>query len=362
MHRATPVNTSFRSYVAGGARCLIDKADDTQEMQEAKASFMKAEVREKVECPQNYGFTSLVVEAEKGDDGQIDKCSEGFSQFMGGNRTFPVVEVMDDRRFRLRNFKEGEAAVYDDQQQKVHIQRNRIFTRSQYKIEMRVINDQSKMKGHGKDQEADRDQYPYPDPMPDHSRRWSTYVMDKDTITIERTDIDDAKDTDSKQQDQPESKDGACDKHIKMLSRVFLDKYHVHVLTPNISILWDEEKRMLVLNTEKTSITMQDKEDDQDSPKITIQTTNTSVTMQDKQDNADNPKITIMTPKASVTIDDKLQYIKSSTANTDVVLNEQIKKVQVGDKTASIPAAKLGSITSDGAVIVGNVCKKVLVI
>jgi hypothetical protein len=191
---------------------------------------------------------------------------------------------------------------------------------------MRVIKDQPKMEGHGKDKEADRDQ------EKDKSRRWSTYVMDKDTITIERTDIvNDDDDKDKKTQDEPEQ-------HIVMLSRVFLDKDHVHVLTPHISILWDEEKRKLVLNTEKTSISMEDKHNDAD------------------------PYIIIQTPAASVTIDDKEQYIKSSTANTDVLLDEKVKKVRVGDKTASIPAAMLGSVDSNGDIIVGKVAKKVLVI
>lgn len=325
MHRATPVNTSFRSYVAGGARCLIDKADDTQEMQECTASFMKAEVRKEIESPQNYGFTSYVVKAKKDKDGQIEDCAEGFVQFMGGNRTFPVVEVMDDRRYRLRNFKEGESALYDDQQQKVHIQRDRVYTRSQYKVEMRVINDQPKMEGHGKEQEADRDQ------QKDKSRRWSTYVMDKDTITIERTSIDDAGEKEAKTQDEPE-------KHLKMLSRVFLDKDTVHVLTPHISILWDEKNRKLVLNTEKTVITMEDKHDDKD------------------------PYINIQTPKASITLDDKEKYIKLSTPENDVVVDDNIKKVKVGDKTAKIPIAMLGSITADGAWIVGNVAKKAVTI
>ena len=34
MHRATPLNTSIRSYTAGGSRCVLGKADDTKLMQE----------------------------------------------------------------------------------------------------------------------------------------------------------------------------------------------------------------------------------------------------------------------------------------------------------------------------------------
>lgn len=305
MQRATPLDSSFRAYVSGGARGCTHEADDTKLLQEVKVNFMKNETRDKVERPQNYGFTGYFRKAEY-KNGQIEKCAEHFSHFMGGNRSFPVCEAVDDRRYRLRNFLEGETAVYDDQQQKVHIQRDRIYARSQYKVEMRVIKDQAKMEGHGKDKEADRDQ------QKDKSRRWSTMVMDKDTITIERTDITgDSDGSDAKTQDEAE-------KHIVMLSRVFLDAMHIHIFTPTISIQWDEEKRTLVLNTEKNTMTFDDK----------------------------NPE----------------KAIALHTPNLDVVLNEKMKQVQVGNTDAKIPAAMLGSIDSNGDVIVGKVAKKVVVI
>src|SRR6516225_7012139 len=98
MHRATPIQASFRGYRSGGARTVIDKADDSKLMQEMGGNFMKGETRQKVESPQNYGFTSVVMDADKGQDGQISGSAEGFISFMGGNRSFPVCTVMDDRR------------------------------------------------------------------------------------------------------------------------------------------------------------------------------------------------------------------------------------------------------------------------
>lgn len=338
MHRATPVNTSFRAYVSGGARCLIDKADDTQEMQECKATFMNNEVRKEIESPHSYGFTSLVVESEKDNEGKIDKCAEGFGQFMGGNRTFPVVEVMDDRRFRLKNFKEGESALYDDQQQKVHIQRECVYTRSQRKVEMRVIKDQKYMDGHGSDQSASRDQ------QKDKSRRWSTYVMDKDVITIERTDIINDKDDGSKDkhdQDEPEQ-------HIVMLSRVTLDKDHVHILTPHISVMWDEEKRKLILNTEKTSIEMSDEKGGSEKGIITVKTETTSIVMDD-----DAKKIEIKTFE-------KIGDVEI--IHTDIKMDDQKQRVYLGDETAQDDkrkAAMYGSIDSRGDKMVAKLCKKV---
>ena len=120
MHRSTPIQASFRGYTSGGARTIIDKADDSKLMQEMGGNFMKGETRQKVESPQNYGFTSVVMDADKGQDGQISGSAEGFISFMGGNRSFPVCTVMDDRRHRLKGLDKGDTAMYrtkDDKQQ-----------------------------------------------------------------------------------------------------------------------------------------------------------------------------------------------------------------------------------------------------
>jgi phage gp45-like len=120
MHRATPLDTSFRSYVAGGARSVIDQADDSKLMQEMGGNFMKGETRSAVESPQNYGFTSVVHDSDKDGDGNITGGAEGFVSFMGGNRSFPVCGVMDDRRHRLKKLDKGDVAMFrgkDDQQQ-----------------------------------------------------------------------------------------------------------------------------------------------------------------------------------------------------------------------------------------------------
>jgi hypothetical protein len=109
MHRATPLLTSFRSYIAGGARSVIDKVDDGKLMQEMGGNFLKGESRDKIESPQNYGFTSVVADAIKGVEGQIKQSAETFISFMGGNRSFPVSGNQDDRRHRLKNLAEDAA-------------------------------------------------------------------------------------------------------------------------------------------------------------------------------------------------------------------------------------------------------------
>lgn len=116
MHRSTGANSAQRAYSAGGSRSIIDKVDDGPLMQTMAGNAMKGESRKDVESPQNYGFTSVVADASKGKDGQIEQSAEGFMSYMGGNRAFPVCGVMDDRRHRLKGLGDdaakGSTAVY----------------------------------------------------------------------------------------------------------------------------------------------------------------------------------------------------------------------------------------------------------
>ena len=120
MHRATPANSSFRAYVAGGARSVVDKVDDGKLMQEMGGNFMKGEARQAIEAAQNYGFTSVTMDADKDKDGNITGSAETFISFIGGNRAFPAAGNIDDRRHRLKDLEKGDVAMFrtkDDQQQ-----------------------------------------------------------------------------------------------------------------------------------------------------------------------------------------------------------------------------------------------------
>jgi phage gp45-like len=121
MHRATPYDINFRGYSSGGCRTLIDTVNDKSLMQECtNPTGMKGEGWPSAEAPQNYGFTSVVMPADKGQDGQINGSAEGFMSFIGGNRNFPVCGVMDDRRHRLKGLDNGDVAMFrtkDDSQQ-----------------------------------------------------------------------------------------------------------------------------------------------------------------------------------------------------------------------------------------------------
>jgi phage gp45-like len=103
MHRATPLQTSFRAYTSGGARSAVHEIDDSKGMQLSKANGMKNETRENIESPQNYGFTSVCADGDQGDNGSLKDSAECILNYIGGNRSFPMATSMDDRRHRLLN-------------------------------------------------------------------------------------------------------------------------------------------------------------------------------------------------------------------------------------------------------------------
>jgi phage gp45-like len=92
-------------------------------MQESGGNFMKGETRDKVESPQNYGFSSVCMDGDKGQDGNVSMGPEAFIGFMGGNRSFPVCMVMDDRRHRLKELEKGDTAMFrtKDDRQQIHM-------------------------------------------------------------------------------------------------------------------------------------------------------------------------------------------------------------------------------------------------
>ena len=127
MHRQTPLTAGFVGYSGGGSRTLIHEVDDSTNMQQMKGSMMFGEAREKVESPQNYGFSSVVRPATKDKDGNVQDCAEGFMSYFGGNRTGSFCAVMDDRRYRPMGLKPGENAQYDDVGQMTLLRRTGVY-------------------------------------------------------------------------------------------------------------------------------------------------------------------------------------------------------------------------------------------
>jgi hypothetical protein len=129
MHRTTPLDAVFRAYTAGGARSVVHGVDDLKQMQEMAGTFMSHEARGAIESPQNYGFTSVVMDAIKSEIGKVVGSAETFISFMGGNRSFPVAGNMDDRRHRLMDLAKGELAMFGTQgmKQQMHFSQDGMF-------------------------------------------------------------------------------------------------------------------------------------------------------------------------------------------------------------------------------------------
>jgi len=153
MHRQNPLQQGFVGYSGSGARALVDEISDNPMMQEMKGSFLGGENREKIESPQNYGMTSVVMPAKKGKDGEIEECAEAYLQFLGGNRSFPVAMVMDDRRYRLKELKPGDVAFYDHQQQQFHFNKDGTFLTGldNKKIRMSLLKVEEEQQSGGKE-------------------------------------------------------------------------------------------------------------------------------------------------------------------------------------------------------------------
>lgn len=350
MQRQTPLDTSLTGFVAGGARGCVHKADDKPLMQEITVNFTKGEWRDQVEHPQNYGFTSFVREAVYDKDNQIDRCAEHFTWFMTGNRAFPVTGALDDRRYRLLNMEEGEAAVYDDQQQSIKLKRKEIQTRSQKRITLRLIKDEDQHK-----EDAERDQQKHKD------KPLSSMMFDKDTIEIVRTKDDGQLAAKSKEEDKPGT----------MLSRVFLtkgdekDKDKIIIETPSLHQTIDEKNKTyivrvpsgkIVSETETLSITIEETSG-------VKQITSKSETLSTVIDESDGvKKITSKSETLSITIDEINKTIRLKSANLGVTLHENSKWVVIGDGVQGYQAARIGSLTARGDVIVGRVATKVLVL
>ena len=97
------------------SRCVVDIVSDAFKMQRLQITVLDGETRDNVERFQEYGFTSVPFQG-----------AEGVMVSVGGNHDHGIVIAVDDRRYRLKGLANGEAALYDDQGQKVHLTRSGI--------------------------------------------------------------------------------------------------------------------------------------------------------------------------------------------------------------------------------------------
>jgi len=106
------------------SRAVIKVVNDAGGIQKLQIVGYDGELLEGVERFQEYGLTSV----PKGN-------AEAVATAVGGNRSHTIVIALDDRRFRLKNLKPGEVALYDDLGQKVHLKRDGIYVETPMKLE-----------------------------------------------------------------------------------------------------------------------------------------------------------------------------------------------------------------------------------
>ena len=97
------------------SRCVVALVNDAAKMQAMQVELLADEIMDNREHFQNYGFTSVPFAG-----------AEGLMLSVNGQRAHGVVINADDRRYRLKNLKSGEVAVYDDLGNVIKLGRNAI--------------------------------------------------------------------------------------------------------------------------------------------------------------------------------------------------------------------------------------------
>lgn len=97
-------------------RGTVIMADAARKLQTLQVRLTAGEIKDGAEHFEAYGFTSHPL-AE----------AEVLTAFLGGDRSHAVVLVASDRRYRIKELKPGEVAIYTDEGDKVHFKRGRII-------------------------------------------------------------------------------------------------------------------------------------------------------------------------------------------------------------------------------------------
>ena len=128
--RSSIADAARRVFV-GVARGTLQQADDSKRWQEVTVKMAGGRVFSGVEMAHQYGVTSV---PKPPDDKDHDKAAEAIVVYLDGNMSHPVVLAIGDRRFRLKNLKNGEVAIHDDQGQQVYFARDRLVVHSSKEI------------------------------------------------------------------------------------------------------------------------------------------------------------------------------------------------------------------------------------
>ncbi|RMQ98416.1 Phage baseplate assembly protein V [Pseudomonas savastanoi pv. glycinea] len=97
-------------------RGTVVLANAASKMQALQMRLTAGEVKDDLEHFEPYGFTSNPLAG-----------AESITAFMGGDRSHGIVLVVTDRRYRIKELKPGEVAIFTDEGDKVHFRRGRII-------------------------------------------------------------------------------------------------------------------------------------------------------------------------------------------------------------------------------------------
>lgn len=158
-------DTGFRTF-QGITRATLVKPDDSKKMQEVQINALWGEGIKGVEHLYPYGFSAVPISPKQGDQEQ----PETLILNVGGSRSHPVALPFADRRYRPKDWKEGEAGLHDDQKQFFRIMRDQTLHQSPKKTVVQLTDGDGQAKS-TITQESDK----------------TTIVRGKTTITIDDT-------------------------------------------------------------------------------------------------------------------------------------------------------------------------------
>lgn len=98
------------------ARGTVVLAAAGKMMQTLQVRLTAGELKDGAEHFEPYGYTCNPLSG-----------AEVLTAFLGGDRSHAVVLVASDRRYRIKELKPGEVAIYTDEGDKIHFKRGRII-------------------------------------------------------------------------------------------------------------------------------------------------------------------------------------------------------------------------------------------
>lgn len=109
------LNVLQRQFLSIIGRAVVKSVNADAKCQTVDVALLADEGKQGIEHLEPYGFTS-----------RAHTGSEAIVLFPDSDRSHAVTVVVADRRYRIKGLKDGEAALYDDLGQSVHLTRDGI--------------------------------------------------------------------------------------------------------------------------------------------------------------------------------------------------------------------------------------------